>query len=85
MLDLVEYAVKLAGDLGASYSEARYHGINGFTIYTRNGNVIGSGITSRRGIAVRVVVNGALGFAATPELTRDGVRKTVEKAVSLAT
>lgn len=84
MLDLVEYAVKLAGDLGASYSEARYHGINGFTIYTRNGNVIGSGITSRRGIAVRVVVNGALGFAATPELTRDGVRKTVEKAVSLA-
>jgi len=30
LLDLVEYAVKLAGELGASYSEARYHGINGF-------------------------------------------------------
>jgi len=84
LLDLVEYAVKLAGELGASYSEARYHGINGFDIYTRNGNIIGSGTSSRVGIAVRVVVNGALGFASTPELTRESVRRIVEKAVSQA-
>nr|WP_248784117.1 TldD/PmbA family protein [Desulfurococcus mucosus] len=84
VLDLVEYAVRLAGELGASYGEARFHGVSGLNIYTRNGGVVGSGVVSRSGIGVRVLVNGALGFAATPELSRDGVRRAVERAVGLA-
>ncbi|MCD6300484.1 MAG: TldD/PmbA family protein [Staphylothermus sp.] len=84
MLDYVEYAVKYAEKLGASYSEARYHGIERLTIYTRNGAVIGSGITHNKGIAVRVVVDGALGFAATPILSKEAIREIVERAVSQA-
>ncbi|MCY0868934.1 MAG: TldD/PmbA family protein [Desulfurococcus sp.] len=84
MLDLVEYGVKLAGELGASYSEARYHGISRLGVYTRNGSVVGSSLSNRSGIGIRVLVNGALGFAATPDLSREGVRRAVEKAVGLA-
>ncbi|MEZ0290736.1 MAG: TldD/PmbA family protein [Sulfolobales archaeon] len=84
MIELLEEAVEHALHLGASYAEARYHSIDEFSISTRNGLVIGGGRSISRGIAVRVLVKGALGFASTNTLTRESVRKTVENAYSKA-
>ncbi len=68
--DLAFYALKVAGGLGASYAEARIHVNRELAIIMRNGRIIGSGIDYRRGIGVRVIVNGALGFSATNKLDK---------------
>ncbi len=82
--DLAFYALKVAGGLGASYAEARIHVNRELAIIMRNGRIIGSGIDYRRGIGVRVIVNGALGFSATNKLDRESIKQAVEKAVSIA-
>ena len=82
--DLVLYAVEYAGKLGAKYAEARYHRNSSTDIVSRNGAIIGAGYSIVEGIAVRVIVDGSLGFASTNKLTREGVKEVVEKAVTQA-
>ncbi len=82
--DLVLYAVDYALELGASYAEARFHKNTSTEIILRNGAVIGGGYGVLEGVGVRVLVNGALGFASTNKLTRESIRSIVERAVSQA-
>lgn len=82
--DLVLYAVDYGRSLGAKYVEARYHKNSSFNILSRNGSLIGSGAGVLEGIGVRVVVDGALGFASTNSLDKESVKKAVEKAYTLA-
>ncbi|MEM1567267.1 MAG: TldD/PmbA family protein [Thermofilaceae archaeon] len=82
--DLLQRAVDLALQLGASYAEARWHRHSGASLVVRNGEMIGYGESIREGVGVRVLVNGALGFSATSTLTWDSVREAVEQAVKLA-
>ena len=82
--DLLQRAVDLALQLGASYAEARYHKHSGASLAARNGEMIGYSESVREGVAVRVVAGGALGFSATSLLTWEGVRGAVEGAVKLA-
>ncbi len=82
--DLLELAVDLARKLGASYAEARYHFNHSSEIVVRNDRVLGVGIEVDEGIGVRVLYNGVLGFAATNNLTREGVTQAVEQAIARA-
>lgn len=82
--DLALYAIDYACKLGAYYAEARLHRIDGFTIVSRNGSIIGAGKGVSHGIGVRVLVDGALGFASTNMLNRESVRNIIEKAYSYA-
>lgn len=82
--DLLQRAVDLALQLGASYAEARYHKRSGSLIAARNGEMVSYGESVREGIAVRVIADGALGFSATSLLTWEGVKGAVERAVRLA-
>jgi len=78
--DLVLKALDVGSSLGARYVEARYHRHSRSSLFSRNGEVIGTESSVSEGIAVRVIVNGALGFASTTILTEESVRKTVEDA-----
>jgi len=84
MIDLLQYAVDYARSLGASYAEARYHSHKNFGITSRNGLLVSSGSSISRGVGVRVVVEGSLGFASTNKIDRESLRNAVEKAVNIA-
>ncbi len=77
-------AIETGLKLGAEYVEARYHVNRSFNITTRNGLLISANTRVSRGVGVRVLVNGSLGFAATDKLDKESVREVVEKAYSSA-
>ncbi|HIP88398.1 MAG TPA: TldD/PmbA family protein, partial [Thermococcus paralvinellae] len=84
MHELVEFAVERALELGAKYAEARFEEHEGMSISMKNGNPEGLSIRADRGIGIRVLVNGGMGFASTNVLTRESVSEAVKKAVKLA-
>ncbi len=84
MEDLVKFAVDAALSLGAAYSEARFQRNEGIRLAFKNGVPDPAGFVKKSGIAVRVIVNGALGFACTNAMTRENVRATVESAYRTA-
>ncbi|MGB9708824.1 MAG: TldD/PmbA family protein [Infirmifilum sp.] len=82
--DLVLLAVEKGSSLGAQYVEARYHKHSRSSLAARNGEIIGAESSVSEGVAVRVIAGGALGFASTNVLTREGVQDAVQKAVRKA-
>ncbi|WP_297506941.1 TldD/PmbA family protein [Thermococcus sp.] len=84
MHELVEFAVEKALDLGADYAEARFEEKNGTSLAMKNGSPEGLEILADRGIGVRVLVGGGMGFASTNVLTRESMEEAVKKAVKLA-
>ncbi|KPU62707.1 TldD-like protein [Thermococcus sp. EP1] len=84
MHELVEFAVEKAQELGASYAEARFEEKDGTELVMKNGNPEGLGILAEKGMGIRVIVNGGMGFASTNVLTKESVLEAVKKAVKLA-
>ena len=83
-MDLLEFAVDKALELGASYAEARFEEKNGTSLAMKNGSPEGLNIIAERGIGVRVLVDGGMGFASTNVLAKENVSEAVKKAVKLA-
>ncbi|WP_457751672.1 TldD/PmbA family protein [Thermococcus sp.] len=83
-MDVLEFAIEKALELGASYAEARFEEKRGSSVVMKNGSPEGLGIKTERGIGVRVLVDGGMGFASTNELTRERVSDVVSQAVKLA-
>lgn len=81
---LALYALDVARSLGASYADARYVETKTETVETGYQYLLGAGIDRSSGLGVRVIVNGAWGFASAAALTRDGVEKAVRMAVAIA-
>ncbi len=81
---LLEGLVDEALGMGASYAEARFHRISSLQAMLINGAVLGAGLELREGVAVRVIVDGGLGFSATTSLSREFLRKAVGRAVAAA-
>ncbi len=81
-MDRLERALEAAIELGASYAEARYRSDEEVFTYMRGGTIHASGVNSKSGFSVRVVVNGAWGFASTNRV--DMVEEAVREAVKLA-
>ena len=84
MEDLVKFAVNTAEKLGVSYAEARFQRNEGLRLAFKNGVADPAGFLKKSGLAVRVLVNGALGFASTNNLRRENVREIVESAYRTA-
>ncbi len=82
--DLVFYTLKQAGEMGASYAEARLHSHDTRHILIRNGTVIGVERSISKGLGLRVIVDGALGYASTNKLTRESLHNLAERAIRIA-
>ncbi len=50
----------------------------------RGDKVIGAGTEAKEGLGIRVLVNGSLGFSATNDLSKEGVRKALNAAIARA-
>ncbi len=82
LLDILEKAVESGRTLGASYVEAR--GEDGFIEYIQMDDSNVTALTQRleRGVAIRVLADGAWGFVSTGDL--DSLEEAVANAVSVA-
>jgi TldD protein len=84
MWDLTTTALDTAKLRGATYGDARSMHIRQRDLTTKNGQVGTLAQSESIGIGIRVLANGAWGFASTDKLTRDGVSACAAQAVSIA-
>ncbi len=84
MNDLSNWALETAKVRGATYADARVVDIRQRDVTTKNGEVGTCEETESLGIGVRVIAQGAWGFASTDRLTREGVQRCAAQAVAIA-
>ncbi|MDK9700605.1 MAG: TldD/PmbA family protein [bacterium] len=84
MRDLAERAVDTAKSQGASYADCRIIFTKEETISTKNGNVGDLDIGEDIGFGVRVLADGAWGFACSPNVTATEIDKVAAEAVRIA-
>jgi TldD protein len=84
MWDLTTNALGAAKLRGATYADARLMHLRQRDLTTKNGSVGTLAQSESLGIGIRVLVNGAWGFASTDKLTREGVSACAVQAVSIA-
>ena len=80
----MEVALNTAKSGGASYADVRVAARRQQNVNTRDAIVQGVGDTDTFGLGVRTLVDGAWGFAATSQLTKDSVAAVTKRAVEQA-
>lgn len=81
---LADVALNTAKSLGASYTDVRIGRYLNQFVTTREKKVQGVTNTESYGVGIRVIANGTWGFAASNNVTPDGIKKTAERAVAIA-
>ncbi|MBL7845378.1 MAG: TldD/PmbA family protein [Cyclobacteriaceae bacterium] len=81
---LADVALNTAKSLGATYTDVRIGRYLNQFVTTRERKVQGIVNTESFGAGVRVIANGTWGFAASNDVTADGIKKTTERAVAIA-
>jgi TldD protein len=84
MKELCQLAVDMAKHSGATYADARIVTIRDQDIMIENERVAGIQDLENAGIGIRVIADGAWGFAASADLDQDAVEKTARRAVEIA-
>ena len=81
---LADVALNAAKSAGATYCDVRIGKYLRQFAMTRENKVQNITNTESTGVGIRVIVKGTWGFAATSELTRDGVANATKQAVAIA-
>ena len=84
MKQIVEWALNIASQKGASYADARAVSDRSRALATKNGRVGSASDSESQGIGIRVLADGAWGFAACDDLSRASVEATAARAVEIA-
>jgi len=82
--EVAETALSRAAALGASYADIRVNRYRRESIATRERQVQNVSRSTSRGLGLRVLVNGAWGFAATNRVEPAAARAAAEEAVAIA-
>jgi TldD protein len=82
--DLAGHAIDAAVAAGAGYADARVVQRRAQVVATKNGEVDSVSDAETEGLGVRVLVDGAWGFAAGPRLDGEGARDAAVRAVAFA-
>lgn len=81
---LADVALNTAKSKGATYADIRIGRYLSQAIATRENRVQNVSNAESFGVGIRVLANGCWGFAATNDVTKEGVAKTAERAVAVA-
>src|SRR5215467_2890 len=84
MKDLASRALDIATQLGATYADVRLGNERSRALATKNGKIGNASDVQSEGISVRVIVNGAWGFASSADLGRESAARTAALAVEVA-
>lgn len=79
-----DWALNIANLRGASYADARVVDSRARALTTKNGKIGHASDAESLGIGIRVIADGAWGFAASDDLSRASVEQTADKAVAIA-
>jgi TldD protein len=82
--ELAEHAIDAAIAAGAGYADARILVRRAQNVSTKNGEVDSVSDSETEGVGVRVLVDGAWGFAGDPELSEAGASHAALRAVAFA-
>nr|WP_302180005.1 TldD/PmbA family protein [Chryseosolibacter indicus] len=82
--NLADVALSTAKSSGATYADIRIGRYLNQFISTRENKVQGIESSESYGCGVRVIANGTWGFAATNEVTTEGIKKAAQRAVAIA-
>jgi TldD protein len=83
MRDRALLALETAKLRGASHAEARVVDERQRAVATKNGRIGSASDSESLGIGIRVIADGGFGFAATDDLTREGVQSCASRAVEI--
>jgi TldD protein len=84
MKNLASWALNIANQRGATYADVRVVDERSRALATKNGKIGNASDSRSQGCNVRVLVNGAWGFAATADLSRTAVESASARAVEIA-
>src|SRR5580765_5038017 len=84
MKHIAEWALNVAALRGASYADARLADDRSRGLATKNGKIGHAADSESLGIGIRVIADGAWGFAASDDLSRAAVEATAARAVDIA-
>jgi TldD protein len=84
MWDYCRHSLEVARLRGARYADVRVMHMRQRDLTTKNGQVGTLGQCESIGLGIRVVANGAWGFASTDKMTREGVAACAAHAVAIA-
>jgi TldD protein len=84
MKDLASWALDTATQRGAGYADVRVVDERGRALATKNGKIGNASDSRSQGFNVRVLVDGAWGFASSADLSRESVESTAAQAVAIA-
>jgi TldD protein len=84
MYDIASWALNVGAVRGASYTDVRIGDDRQRALSTKNGKLGSASENESLGIGVRVIADGAWGFAASEELSRAAVEATAARAVQIA-
>ena len=84
MKHIADWALNLATQRGASYADFRFVDERSRSLATKNGKVGHASDAESEGIGIRVIADGAWGFAASKELSRAAVEETAACALAIA-
>ncbi|SPF47567.1 Peptidase U62, modulator of DNA gyrase [Candidatus Sulfotelmatobacter kueseliae] len=84
MRQVANWALDMAARRGASYADARIVAQRSRALATKNGKVGSASDAESVGMSVRVIADGAWGFAASAKLDRGSVEATAGRAVEIA-
>src|ERR1700692_1482365 len=84
MKQIANWALNVATMRGASYTDARIVSQRSRALTTKSGKVGSASDAESVGMSVRVIADGAWGFAASEDLSRPGVEATAARAVEIA-
>lgn len=82
--DLTDYAINFGSSKKVGYVEARFIESRDESYAERNGIILGGGIKQLRGIAVRVLVDGGMGFCSTAKMNKNAIEEIISDAIKLA-
>ena len=83
-LDFGRIALREAEKRRASYADIRISEIINENLTVKNGEPEVVSLSQAKGFGIRVIVDGAWGFAGSVDINEEEIKKTVEKAVSIA-
>lgn len=84
MKQIASWALNASNVRGVTYADARIVNERQRALATKNGKIGTANESESLGIGIRVLCDGAWGFAATEDLTREAVEITTQKAVDIA-
>jgi len=83
-LDDLQKAINLALKLGGEFADARFETNKTRQVSVVNGSIRNFNSSSRSGLAIRVKLGGAWGFASTTTIDPESIKKVAKKAYELA-